>query len=476
MKKYLIISTVSLMALGSCTKDISRFNEETKRPAIVPGETLFSNAVRTLVDGLASPNVNTNVFRFTVQHWAATTYQDEPNYDFGTRNIPQAWWNRMYATVLADLKESKRITTENSVLTEEVRKNQLAIIDIMEVYTYHVLVNSFGNIPYSQALDFNNVAPAYDDAKTVHLDLLTRLNADLANLDADAAGFTSSADFFYKGDVSEWVKFANSLKIRLGMILADVDESTAKGAVESGADNPIASAADNAEFQYLAATPNTNPIWVDLVQSGRADMVAAASLLDKMVAMDDPRLESYFAPNNNGEYVGGVVGANNTYATTARPSEKMTDPSFPALVLDYVETEFYLAEAAAREWNVEGSAAEHYHNAIKASIIYWTGDEDAAEDYVARPDVNWATAAGDWRQKIGFQKWIALYNRPFTGWLELRRLDQPVLGAPASPRSGFPNRLTYPVAEQQVNGENYTAAASAIGSDEVETKLFWDVR
>jgi hypothetical protein len=84
MKNYLVISSFSLLALASCTKDISRFNEETKKPSSAPAEMLFSNGVRNLMDGLNSPNVNTNVLRFTVQHWAATTYQDEPNYDFTT--------------------------------------------------------------------------------------------------------------------------------------------------------------------------------------------------------------------------------------------------------------------------------------------------------------------------------------------------------------------------------------------------------
>src|SRR5215210_8096487 len=108
MKKYFIVS-IFLIFLGACTKDISRFNEQTKSPDVVPPATLFSNAVRTLTEGLASSNVNNNVYRLVVQHWATTTYQDEPNYDFTTRNIPQSWWIRMYRDVLVDLNEAKRL-------------------------------------------------------------------------------------------------------------------------------------------------------------------------------------------------------------------------------------------------------------------------------------------------------------------------------------------------------------------------------
>ncbi len=117
---------------------------------------------------------------------------------------------------------------------------------------------------------------------------------------------------------------------------------------------------------------------------------------------------------------------------------------------------------------------EHYNNAIKASIMWWGGSATAADAYLAQPTVAYATAPGDWHQKIGFQKWIALYNRPFDAWLEIRRLDFPKLSLAVAAKSGFPNRLTYPNNEQQLNGTNYTSASSKIGSDKVETKLFWD--
>src|SRR5215216_7738870 len=139
MKKYLIISTSFVLLLTACTKNISRFNEQTKSPANVPPSTLFSNAVKTLTDGLASTNVNTNVYRLVVQQWATTTYQDEPNYDFTTRAIPQAWWARLYRDVLVDLKEAQRlIPLDATVLDEAAKKNQVAISDIMQVYTYSI--------------------------------------------------------------------------------------------------------------------------------------------------------------------------------------------------------------------------------------------------------------------------------------------------------------------------------------------------
>lgn len=480
MKKYLIIILLSafLLMLLSCTKDITRFNEETKSPANVPPETLFSNGVRNLADILAEPNVNRNIFRYTVQHWASTTYQDEPNYDFGTRNIPQTWWLIMYRNVLTDLKESKKLISAIEPggvnISEATQKNQLAIIDIMEVYVYSNLVNTFGNVPYTESNDIENLFPKYDDAKTIYDDLFVRLDNDIAALDPSSEAFSSTADFLYGGSVPNWVKFANSLKILLAMTIADADAAKAKSAFEAAEPNAFTSSADNAVFHYLTTTPNTNPIWVELVQSGRADHVAGAPLIDKLKELGDPRLTHYFAPNNDGDFDGGIIGANNTYAETARPSAQVLAPDFPAVIMDYSEIEFYRAEAKERGFTVGGTAEEHYNNAITASILDWGGTVENAAAYLASPAVKYSTAAGAWKQKIGFQKWIALYNRPVTGWLEVRRLDFPVLQPPANPDSGFPNRFNYPANEQTLNPENYTLAAQAIGTDRVETKLFWD--
>jgi Susd and RagB outer membrane lipoprotein len=67
-----------------------------------------------------------------------------------------------------------------------------------------------------------------------------------------------------------------------------------------------------------------------------------------------------------------------------------------------------------------------------------------------------------------------LYNRGLEAWTEWRRLDYPVLVAPVDALSEIPVRYTYPVQEQNLNVTNYTEAASAIGGDEVTTKIFWD--
>ena len=87
----------------------------------------------------------------------------------------------------------------------------------------------------------------------------------------------------------------------------------------------------------------------------------------------------------------------------------------------------------------------------------------------------YATAAGDWKEKIGKQMWIALYNRGYAGWHMIRRLDQPALNTTPEAVSDFPVRYTYPSVEQTLNGANWQAALAAIGGDVLTTKLFFDM-
>lgn len=473
MKKILIIF-ISVFTLVSCEKDITSLNTDKKHPTVVAPEPLFANAQRNLSDILATPNVNSGIFRLLAQQWTETTYFDESRYDLSTRNIPQNFYAGIYRDVLRDLKEAKTLIPNNINTSADVKTNQLAIADIMQVYAYSLLVNTFGNIPYSEALDFSNSFPKFDDAKTIELDLLKRLDTDIAALKTSAGSFGSS-DNIYKGKVASWKKFAYTLKLKLGMLFADSDPAVAKAAVESAAPNVFTSNSDNAAFTYLGATPNTNPVWVNLVQSGRKDFVGANTLVDKMNSLDDPRRQFYFTKTTAGAYKGGIYGASNNYAAFSKPGDAIIKPSMENLFLDYVETEFLLAEAVERGFAVGGTAVTHYTNAVTASILYWGGTAVDAVTYLANPSVNYITATGNYKQKIGEQKWIALYNRGFDAWTEWRRLDFPVLNVPPGLKyTDIPLRFTYPVNEQNLNKTNYAAAASAIGGDLVKTKLFWD--
>jgi hypothetical protein len=144
--------------------------------------------------------------------------------------------------------------------------------------------------------------------------------------------------------------------------------------------------------------------------------------------------------------------------------------------MDYSEVEFLLAEAVERGIAVGGTAATHYTNAVTASLNYWNVSSTNIAAYLAQPTVAYATATGTWKQKIGEQAYLSLYNRGFEAWTSYRRLDFPVLTAPADAViSVVPKRYTYPAAEQTLNATNNAAAAAAIGGDAMTTKIFWDI-
>jgi len=476
MKKIIILGSLFAMLFIGCRKNMTDLNTNPKVPTSVPGNPLFSNAQKNFTDILTTPNVNNNIFEFIVQHWAATTYPQESRYILSERNIPQNWWTIIYRDVLRDLNESIRLISEETVVTDDQRTNQenrLAIARVMWVHAFYVLVTTFGDIPFTEALDITKPTPKYDEQRTVYYALLDSLDAAIAHMDESGTSF-ESADLIYGGDVGQWFKYANSLKLKMAMNIADVDAAKAKTLVEQAALNVLKSNADNAVFHYLATPPNVNPIWTNLVQSNRNDYVPANTLVNSMNAANDPRREFYFTLDPNGGYSGGIYGSGNSFSKFSHISDMVTSPDFPAVLIGYDEVEFLLAEAVERGMNVGGSAAEHYNKAVTASITYWGGSPEDANSYLAQSTVNYNTAPGPWQKKIGVQAWISLFTRNFDAWVNWRRLDFPALVAPPSAITPIPIRYTYPSNEQNLNQANYDAASASIGGDEVTTKLFWD--
>lgn len=491
MKKYISrsILAASVMLATACVDDITSLNVNPKayQSGLVPEGPFFANASRNVVDvvtyGMA--------FKIWSQQFAETTYFTTSNYTL--TDVGSGFWSTLYQSVLNDFKESKKILLENPSFYEGVDKNKLAQLEIMEVYTYSLLVTTYGDIPYagalnsglkSQALDPENLTPEYDDGEEVYYDLLDRLDAAIADLDpgvdnGGALGFGES-DLIFGDDITLWIKFANSLKLRMGMFISDSNPSLAKSVVESiSMSDLIASNDEIAQLQYLGTTPNTNPIWVGLIQSGREDYVASNTMMDMMQepAFDDPRIPEYYTLDNYGGYSGGTYGTSNAYVNFSKAGAKVTSATWPGIIIDYAEVEFLLAEALAKGFSVGGTIAGHYENGIKASMDYWGVADADADKYLADPDVAYASAIGSTDiQKIARQKYIAMFNRGFESWGDYRRFDYPVYNVPPNPGGPFPLRYTYPVAEQTSNGESYTAAAAAIGKDDLDVRLFWDVK
>lgn len=461
---------IFMLLTVSCTNELIKLNEDTKHATTAGAETFFSNATKNLSDNLNSIEYRATgpgITRLWAQQLTSVTYLE------GVTYIPEFSWSALYEGVLNNLKESSETLSEAEEVTPTV-KNQLSMVEIMTVFTYANLVESYGNIPYSEALDFENPRPKYDDGETVYMDLLDRLSNAISEMDENADGF-GAADLVYGGDVQKWIKFGNSLKLRMGMRIIDALPADGIKAVSEASTNLISSNDENALFRYLPDYPNTNPWWSFLVREGLKYFVGTETFLGKMNDLEDPRREVFFTPLN-GEYKGAKYGVTQNYASYSREGAFYREPDLPVIFMDYAQVEFLLAEAAERGISGISDPESHYNKAIKASFEYYGLSEDDTHNYLNQSHVKYSSAEGNWKEKIGVQKWLALFDQGFEAWTEYRRLGFPKLSAPGHADSDIvPLRFLYPISEQTLNGDNYKEAASAIGGDTYSTGLFWDV-
>lgn len=471
MKKYILTLGIFFGLVGCSDDYYESLNVDTSNPSEVPAGFLVTYATTSLFHQMYNQNVNLNVFRFFSQYLTTTTYTDEPNYDLETRNIPGNHWNRLYTRVLNNLKDARSIVEADLTSAPEKIANQLAIIDILEVYTYQVLVDTFGNVPYSEALmGLENQFPKYDDASEIYNDLFSRISADISTLNPNFGGFGDN-DIIYNDDISAWKKMAASLQLRMAVQVMDVNSNAAGYVQQALAAGVFSSNDDNFQLNYLSAAPYTNPVYEDLVLSGRQDYLPANTIVDYMNGLNDPRREVYFQ-DVNGAYIGGPYGTSipgGTYNDFSHEGEIFYTATMPGVLLDYAEVEFLQAEFYMKTGN-SGLAKAHYEAGILANMDFWGIDTAAATAYVAANPWDGANSA-----QLAMQFWLGEYDRGWTGWNVWRRFDSPIMNVAIDFGEPIPTRYTYPLSESSLNPDAYGQAASAIGGDTKTTKLFWDI-
>lgn len=468
--KILAIASLGAVSLTSCTRDLTSLNVDPKHATTLPSENQLATAMYYTAYNMASPSVNSNNYRFFTQQLAETTYIDETNYDLVTRLQPRNYFNNMYSRGINPIRLAKT-ALEAEANSTAIANNKWATLELQEIFVWENLVDTYGNIPYTDAFNPDQtLAPKYDDAATIYTDLLKRIDAAVAKISTGAAGYTNGGDLVYYGDMAKWKKFGNSLKLRMAMNLADVNPSVSKSAAEAAvASGVMASNADSYIFKFDGGT-FTNPVYDNFVASGRNDFIPTELVINMMNAKNDPRRAQWFT-TVDGKYVGGVFGKGNSFAFFSHYTDMLTSSTAGANLLSYVEVLFLKAEGAARGYNMGGTAATFYAAAITASM---------QEAGVAAADIATYLAthpydAANWKKSIGEEAYIALFDRAFAAWNFTRRLDTPVFTNPADSRiSGVPVRMPYSDQEYQLNQANVEAAATAIGGDKATTKLFWD--
>ena len=468
--KKLLFAAAAALTITSCTSDLSDLNVNGKAPESVPSGALFANAVMGYYDFDAVQNVNLNNLRLWSQHWTQTTYTDESNFQLNERDVNGSTFVRMYVTVIRDCEEA-RTAVMNGPESAAAKAASVAAIEVMEVMAYQYLVDLFGDVPYSEALSETNV-PKYDAGSAIYMDLLARLDAATADLSGSST--FGSSDIIYGGDAAAWKKAANSLMLRMAVRMIGYDAAAAKSWGEKAiAGGVFMSSADDMRLYYSSAPPHTHPMWETLVQSGRTDYVASATLGDVLNGLADPRRAGFFKNlGGSDSIIGAPHGYQVNYYDYSQPGAALEDPTWSHAAISYVEVEFLMAHAAVAGWAGASDAATHYENGIRASIEEWGGSSADADAYMMHPMVAFSSTTA--ATQIGVQKWIAMYSNAFEAYAAVRMYDLPMQTA-ALAGTVTPSRYSYPLDEYSLNTTNVNAAAANYSGDDTFAKVFWDM-
>ncbi len=296
---------------------------------------------------------------------------------------------------------------------------------VLRGFTYQVLVDCYEQTPYSEALDTNIPTPKYNEGLDVYKGVIAELDEALSKVNGGEIVCTNF--LFPSGDVSDWVTFANALKLKMLMRM-------------SGAEN-VTAALDAliAEGNFPASDVAWTSCWAD--EAGKANPYYSEefgtytsvqnnvnlnlALQGTMAEYGDARLEAFFEPNQSGAYTGAISGTNFSVSASEHGSGYWCRPAVsynsPVYLMTVAEVEFFLAEYYAKKGSAEAEA--HYKAAVDASFAS-AGVSGAEDVYGAGAPYAWN--ADSYMEVIGIQKWVALSGtNNFEAWCEVRRTGYP---------------------------------------------------
>ncbi len=475
---------VVMMAVVGCTDDFTAINTNPNAPTAVPVQYLLPAGIQDAVNDLLGTGFDRGTMSTWVQHYAALQYTGTDRYDIGP-TFGDGTWSGLYTGALVDFDQMVQLATETG------NANQQAVGMIMREWMFMNMTDIWGDIPYAEALsgtrEGGTITPRYDPQADVYAGILANLTAASGMINSGEPlfpdvfrGTVDNPDLIYQGETGRWKSFANSLRLRAAMRLAEVNPGTA-GAEATAAINAgvFTSNADDAMLAYPGVPPNENPM-APAFRSRPGDYRISEALVDALSALNDPRLPIYADPNRDGEYVGmpnGLVEEHGiAFEAVSRVGEWFLEPDQPAWIMSYAEVLFLQAEAAQRGL-AGGSAADFYEEGIRASMQTYGISSAEIDAYLAQPEVAYDPAQG--LAQIGVQMWIALYDQGPEAYANWRRTGYPRL-APARDNLNngeIPVRLPYSSTEQSLNNANLQEAMSrqGFGVAEWNSRIWWDV-
>ena len=446
-----------------------------------------------------------------VQYFATTA----ANFDSDKNVIVGGWnaatWDGFYSHCASQLKFFEEFTAENELPVEN------AIAKIWKTFAYNRMTDFYGPIPFSQ---FGNgeTSVAYDSQESIYQAAFTALDEAVAVLKANTTTTTilGNNDGIYNGDPEKWLKFANTLRLRLAIHIKYANPTLAKTEAEKAiTDGVIENNTDNA---LLATNPSSKNGYNVITAWGEFRMSAAMESVLK--GYDDPRMPVYYTPAANGDSDGDGIpyegmrngqskadkgnaaldfnGSNSDMGSQWLPAA-LADGT-PIRVMRAAEAYFLRAEGALEGWSMGGTTKDLYESGITSSLAEYGVPNATYATSVNTPapvgDVNNTPAlsnipvkfddAGSIERKLEqiiTQKWLALYPDSWEAWTDVRRTGYPKLypklnsDNPNIPVDLVMRRVTFVTAEYDNNSAAVDAAIALpemAGGDKGSTKLWWD--
>lgn len=471
MKQLLVWTSLLAAAfLVSCEKDFDRINKDPNGITDVPADYLLPGAVMSLSN---AENGFMESFAYAsdwVQYTSCGFWGDPGRYNF--EKSRSFMWDNLYSGPLNDLKVMNRKAREEGNASLE------AASLVMYSYGFALLADCYGPVPFTEALsaEAGINKPGYDPQETVYLALLDSLERASGLL----RGLTRMTvkpgyDVLFNGDAVRWHKFANALRLRIMVrISARVDVSARLQGLVGDPATPLPQGnADNARFAYSAASTRTwHPLY-DVLSAEASDggYRLSKTLVDHLLATEDPRIAVYGLPNGSGEYVGLSSGSGASAGQIdeySRINPRYGQKERPGIFISYSEVCFLLAEAAARNL-ITGEAATYYEEAVKANFAELGLSEQQFANFIGSPQGRYTNL-----ERVALQKWVSLFGRGLEGWTEYRRTGQPLLQPAAYAFVNVvPRRFLYPLSEEQTNKENLQEAGQWLADGDLLTSGMW---
>lgn len=429
MKKIAIYISIIGFLFSSCTKALDEAAVNKNSPEDVNIAEILPAAEHAITYTVGNQySIYGGVW---AQYWTqgSTASQYLKNEQYTLTNTDQDRpWNQLYAGALNDLKiiKSKSLASKDSQM--------YAIALVLEAYTFQVLSDAYENIPMTNALDPTNLSPTYDEPQVVYDGLEARLKEASKILKNLSNPTTYSFDLIYGGDATKWLKFANTLLLKVYVRQSYARPAVASAGISANLTGAtyITASTDNAMTRYLDALSQRNPLHSSQKQLANFENLKASTTSLLVLSGDaDKRIGKFYnGAIATGLYTGFAQGAgrlptastaNNNYSNIGNLVGGVGGPTAPVILMSNWESMFLQAEAAARGW-MGGTAATFYANGIRESHLYCGL---TAADATAVAGLH--PLSGSPEAQAGLivaQKWIAMNGtQSFEGYTELRRMS-----------------------------------------------------